>query len=442
MESRDRSNGRWNVLQKVAFRFFATFFTIYILPWPLGTLPYTEDLVKPWNDIHFKIIPWIGQNLMGLPPIVIFPNGSGDTTYNYVEILCYSVIALLVTVIWSVVDRDRPNHARLHDWVRMYVRFFLGYTMLSYGLAKVIQTQFPFPMLEKLTQPLGEMSPMGLLWTFMGFSYPYNVFSGLGEVVGGGLLFFRRTTTLGALILVGVVGHIVMLNFSYDVPVKLFSSMLLAMAIFLLVPDLKRLLDVLVLNRPTKPVELGSLFGVRVLEIAARLVAAGYLVYLVVTMVGRNREMQAAFGSKAPKSPIYGIYDVESMVRNSDTIPMLLGDSTVWRRVIVASSQWLAVRTMRDTTRYYSVTLDSVNKRMILTPRVARRTIPSQPAPAVPDQRSMFHLTYTRPDSTTLLLDGLAGSDTIHMQLRRRDESKYLLVSRGFHWINEYPFHR
>jgi hypothetical protein len=52
-------------------------------------------------------------------------------------------------------------------------------------------------------------------------------------VVGGALLLFRRTTTAGALVLIAVLTNIVTLNFSCDVPVKLFSSHLLLMAVSL-----------------------------------------------------------------------------------------------------------------------------------------------------------------------------------------------------------------
>ena len=29
-----------------------------------------------------------------------------------------------------------------------------------------------------------------------------------------------------------------------------------------------------------------------------------------------------------------------------------------------------------------------------------------------------------------------------HIQLRLRDRNKFLLVNRGFHWIQEYPYNR
>ena len=44
-----------------------------------------------------------------------------------------------------------------------------------------------------------------------------------------------------------------MLNFAYDVPVKLFSLHLLSMAIFIVVPDAKRLLNIFLLNKATVP---------------------------------------------------------------------------------------------------------------------------------------------------------------------------------------------
>ena len=30
----------------------------------------------------------------------------------------------------------------------------------------------------------------------------------------------------------------------------------------------------------------------------------------------------------------------------------------------------------------------------------------------------------------------------VHMQLKLKDRNQFLLVNRGFHWIQEYPFNR
>ena len=55
-------------------------------------------------------------------------------------------------------------------WFQVILRVFLFLAMTLYGLAKIFKGQFPDPSLEQLLQPVGEMSPMGLAWTFMGHS--------------------------------------------------------------------------------------------------------------------------------------------------------------------------------------------------------------------------------------------------------------------------------
>src|SRR6266704_954582 len=45
--------------------------------------------------------------------------------------------------------------------------------------------------------------------------------------------------------------NVVMINLSYDVPVKLYASHLLLACVFLLATDSPRLVNLLVLNRPT-----------------------------------------------------------------------------------------------------------------------------------------------------------------------------------------------
>jgi len=65
---------------------------------------------------------------------------------------------------------------------------------------------------------------MGLLWTFMAASKGYQIFTGAAEVLGGILLLWKRTTTLGALTVFGVMANVMALNFFYDVPVKLLST--------------------------------------------------------------------------------------------------------------------------------------------------------------------------------------------------------------------------
>ena len=198
------------------------------------------------------MVRWTAANVLGIQQTLVGPNGSGDTTPDYVRVLLCFVLACAVAVVWSAVDWRKTNHPWLNDLLRSYLRYVLAFTMLGYGLAKVgsVMNQFSEPSIEQLMKTYGESSPMNLVWTFMGASRAYTLFAGLGEVAGALLLVWRRTTILGAAVSFGVMLNVVMINFCYDVPVKQYSFHLLVMALYLLLPDLHRLANLLLWNQP------------------------------------------------------------------------------------------------------------------------------------------------------------------------------------------------
>lgn len=242
----------WTNTKLAIIRFLVVYFVAYIFPFPLDLIPYGGILWKSFSDFAFSQVETISKSFQGSDYAgLVRPNGSGDTTYNYIQVFFFLITALVIAAIWSVADRKkRLDYHRLFFWFLILLRYYLALMMISYGLAKVFKTQFPFPSPLRLTQPYGDSSPMGLLWTFMGYSTAYNVFTGLGEFVGGVLLFFRRTTMLGALIVIVVMSNVVALNFTYDVPVKLFSIHLLLMAFIILTPDLPRIIHFFLTRQP------------------------------------------------------------------------------------------------------------------------------------------------------------------------------------------------
>jgi hypothetical protein len=58
------------------------------------------------------------------------------------------------------------------------------------------------------------------------------------------------------------------------------------------------------------------------------------------------------------------------------------------------------------------------------------------------DKKWKGTLRYQRLSADQLSLDGNLGGQAMRMQLVRMDRSKMTLVSRGFHWVQEYPFNR
>jgi uncharacterized membrane protein YphA (DoxX/SURF4 family) len=417
----------WGPFGRVAFRLAFCYLLLFNLPFPIGLIPGLDPLAEAYFAPWRTGVPWVGTHLLGLPPITIFPNGSGDTTFNWVQLLCFAILTLGAAAAWTFLDRRRKAYPVLYDRLRTYLRFSIGTAMLSYGLSKVFKQQFPTPDVDRMIQLFGDASPMGLLWTFMGASTAYTFFAGAMEVAGGLLLFFRRTATVGALVVAGVMANVVMLNFCYDVPVKIYSTHLLLTAVFLLLPNLGRLADVLVFHRPTTPDVLGRPFvdpRKNRAAFAAKLVfLAGILLLMVNQRLAAHRRMSDA----APNPPFYGVYEVEELAPDGTVLPRLAGEkrlrTLVFNRAVGASIFW-----SDDSRERFAVQLDPAAHTLGLSERLI-----GTPA---------GDFTYRRPARGLLLLDGKLRDRPVRLRLRKVADRPFRLRDRGFHWVNEYPYNQ
>jgi hypothetical protein len=360
-------------------------------------------------------------------PLVITGSGSGDKTYDWVHAFTTLTLSVLIAVVWSALDRRREHYARLQQWVRLFARFALGSTMVGYGMVKAIPLQMPAPGLTRLLEPFGAFSPMGVLWYSIGASRPYEIFAGCAELAGGILLFIPQTAMLGALICLADSIQIFTLNMTYDVPVKLFSFHLIVLSLFLLAPDAPRLLNVLLLNRTAEPstmIPLGRTVRARRIVMAAQVLFGAYLVAM-----NLNSALDAwkQYGGGAPKSPLYGVWNIEHMVIDGQIRSPLTTDYDRFRRVVFDRPQQAAFQRMNDTFVLYGAKIDTSAKTVTLT-----RSNPTVP----------FRFSYEQPSPELLVLKGSIDGHTMQMEARLFDRSNFLLVSRGFHWVQEYPFNR
>jgi hypothetical protein len=321
------------------------------------------------------------------------------------------VLAAAATIVWSILDQKRANYRTFHAWLRIWVRYTLAMTMFGYGFAKVFPLQFSPPSLIRLLEPLNEFSPMGVLWTFMGASAAYTIFAGSAEVLGGLLLIPRRTTALGALVTAGVMTNVVLLNFCYDVPVKLYSSNLLLMAIFLAAPECRRLFDLFVMNRATRPSRVDDpLFRSRNMRRAAIALKSVLFAYVLYGQIKGGAESYRRFYTNAPKSPLYGIWNVARI------------EGAHWNKVVMERPQAMSIRRDDGAPTGFQTTFDEAHHRITLT--------------------NAGYLDYTRSGEDALHMEGVVQNQRLSMDLTRVDLSKFLLTNRGFHWINERPFNR
>jgi len=413
---------RWHPFTRTAFRFAFVYLLLYNLPFPLTAFPYVDKAAELYNSLWIWIVPRIARAVFNREISSVF-NGSGDRTFDYLLVACLLLISLVIAVVWTLFDRKRLSYPTLYRWLNLYVRFSLGTTMIGYGAFKVISSQFSPPTLDRLMQTYGDSSPMGLLWTFMGASEPYTMFVGFAEMISGILLFPRKTSTLGALMSIGVLSNVVALNFSYDVPVKLYSSHLLAMAIFVLLPDVRRVVNFFVLNRPTESVTVQPLFRRTLWHRSALVFASLFLIAVVGTSLYQSYDQRQRFIAR--RSPLYGVWEVEEFNLGQGTPTEA---SQRWRRIIFDSPGRIAVQTATDLQERFSVQLDQEKRTLTLRKR------------EVPGWNTV--LTYEQVSPEVITLAGALNGSEMTARLRRSEERKFLLKDRGFHWINEFPFNR
>lgn len=425
----------WSLATRVAFRFCVLYFGLYILMTQMlgGVLPIPGFGFPPLLTLQpmRSLVFMVGNGLLGVKP-TLHPTGSGDTLYDYTFAVTALLIAAIGTAIWSAAARHTTSHPRLFKWFRLFVRVGLGTTMLLYGFIKVFPLQMGHPtfQLTRLLEPYGDFSPMGVIWSSIGSSPGYQRFIGSAEVVAGVLLLVPWTSLVGALVSFGVATGVFMVNMTYDVPVKLFSLHLVLMAIFLIVPDTRRLVDWFVLNRPVPPrpnPRYGSSDRAHRAWIIAQLM---FLTWAVGNQVYRNAQSWKSYGGGAAKSPLYGIWDVDSMSINGELRPPLTTDTLRYSHaVFTTTNAGMVFQKMDQKFQRYTGRVDSVNHKITLG-RASDSTWKSE-------------LTYERPLlSARLIFEGKLDGNTVRIAMTKHDLSKFFLRSRGFNWVQEYPINR
>src|SRR5947209_15022501 len=140
----------WNLVGQVFFRFAFAYLVLYILPFPVPQLdsllhpfadPFADDptestlsewIAGPYQKAWDKAVLWTGEHVFD-KEITYRPRGSGDTTWNYVQVFLMAMIAGAITLVWTLAalawarfrKRRRAGYPVLHEWLRVYVRFYL-----------------------------------------------------------------------------------------------------------------------------------------------------------------------------------------------------------------------------------------------------------------------------------------------------------------------------
>jgi hypothetical protein len=397
----------WSTATTVAFRWFAIISFLFIAP------------IEPLTNL---VIPWVGNTLLGIEgEIALQTTGSGDTMAEYIRLFLHVALGFGGAAIWTMLEGTRAQYTKLLDWLTFSLRLAVATAMLGYGMAKLVGGQFSPPDDMRMLQTFGDASPMGLLWTFMGHSAVYSGFTGVAELLGGVLLLSRRTATLGALIVVGVMANVVMLNFCYDVPVKLFSSRLLLWALFLVALDRRRLFAVFTNSGRCEPRIMAPLFQRPRLHLAGQVLKALMGLTLVLGVVLGPMAMRDGTAEQGTTGELQASYEVQSFERNGEPVPPLVTDDERWHRVIIASWDRFVVFATSGKRSFYKAKLE--DDTLTLTTKHDGEDV-------------VLEFSVVRTEDGLRLL-----GETIDVELKAY-APEFLLRDRGLHWVQEVPYNR
>ncbi len=420
------------LLKKISFRFFFLYFLLTITPWfwlyAIPGISYvTGFYTQAMQWIVFKFNDWF---LHVKDKLNTEGYGSGDTSYAWAELYTIIILSLVIAIIWAMFSKKEKDSRSLEYWLHNLIRYNLIAVAFSYGIIKMFGLQMPFPNLSQLATSLGDFLPMRFSWMFVGYSQPYQFFSGVMEVTVGLLLLYRRTIPLGLIIGFGVFINVFAMNMCYDIPVKLYSMQIVIGCFFLLAIDSRKYLNFFILNKPTIPTtgynyrftKKWQRVGRIVLKTAFIILVVGWNIYDCINWYG---EMHKQETSVIPQ----GIYNIKSFKKNNQIVAINATDTLAWKDFIFDKGKQGSIKTA-DTTfwnkygRAYFIYETDEAKKMIHFKEGMSDSIP------------LFGMKYKFINKNTLQLEGVFKKDTLFYELVRNDK-KFPLAERQFHWISE-----
>ena len=343
----------WKEYQRVLFRIAFIFFIAISIP---NSLEWYNQLIH---------LDWLHLNYRDLYDVARFGSGInffGNTLFGS-ALLGYAnwIITLLAAVggglIWTAVVKlrktEHSEYNTLYYWLRVVVRYRAGIGIIGFGFTKLLPTQLPYPSLGVLNTNFGDLTAQKIYWLSIGIVPWYEVFAGVVEVLAGALLFFRRTTTLGAILLFGALSDIVYVNFAYDGGVHVYSSYFVLLAAFLLVQDIPAIYRLFIREKFTVPVNWYPQLALpwqKVLRTGLKSLAIflflGVLFYLqVVNFLYDPYKQPAVAGVKT----LRGNYHVTEFRINNRLIPYSPLDSLRWQEATFENWSTLTFRVNKPT---------------------------------------------------------------------------------------------
>ena len=353
---------------------------------------------------------------LGVIVLIFMSNeGCGDRPQDFRVTFVTLGIGFLAALAVSLLVKQGDVTQKIRYTLRVGIRLFLAYTFMTYGAAKVLDVQFPYSLMT-LDSRLIELAPMQMAWAFFSYTYTYQAIVGWSQIVASLLLCSRRTTPIGSILLLTVIGNIVMVNVFYDICVKLNSAIYLVMTLYLLLTDFKRLWAFFLANRTVAPRRYPILSQNQSLYRAGTILRALAILFVLIYPVYDTVQAKEEYGI-GEHGPLYGVWAIDppdSSLVQPDTLappPDTLAiapntDAEVWGRrweKLIFDTASIGVGKSAEGLDYFRYEVDSLQQQVSMT--------------FFSDSTLNFTGSYVFPADDRLMLTGIHGQDSVEVSL-------------------------
>jgi hypothetical protein len=397
---------------KTALAFFAILCILFI--------PFTFSLITfqlRFTDLIFgRLIGYISSHVFHI--YLHNTKVYSDSVSMYILIGLLFMIAVLLAWLAINIQKWKQYSNKWLAFCYSIALYYLILQLMKYGAGKVFKDQFYLPEPNTLYTPMGKLDRDILFWSSVGTSYSYNVITGSIEIIAGLLFFFRRTRLIGLLTGLVALLQIVLINFSFDISVKLFSLFLVFLNLYLLYPYLQRLLQFFFYEKNLLPKADIPTMGTShsFIKVFGKSLLAGLVlmeVFYPYIKAGNFND------DKAVRPYLHGAYEVTRVIEGTDTLPA--AQSPV-RRFFIHRNGYIIFQSPADEMQDFKLSYDTAHSLFILQDYQLKKTV--------------LKYSYSAVDSM-LVLQYFSGDKEIKLEGRQLDWKKMPALKNVFHWTVE-----
>ncbi|KLT67584.1 hypothetical protein [Pedobacter sp. BMA] len=401
----------WTVTEKGFFRFFFIYFILQSLPLSVDFF----HIVFGFNWFHIRY-----GDIFNISRLSAKFIPGADSFLNWIILAIFSAAGAFL---WSKQKKENYNYNELYYWLRAIVRYRLAIGIIGYGFLKFFPMQAPFPSISNLNTAYGDFSEWKIFSMSLGIVPGYESFLGGVEIVAGLLLLFRKTASIGAIIILIFTGNVFISNLGYGGGEYVYASYLISFAVFVLWFDAQRIYRLISLELPTQPNLYQPAF--RPAMKSLRLVAKAFVLIFFVFFYGLKtyfglRRDPYQFPRKAGLARAAGIYDVTDFKLNGKVIPYDPSNTSRWQDVVFEKWATISIRSPRtvitDSANYEQILSDDKSRNYELAGSGGRHyyayTLDTLKNQLLLENKNSHYLqeklrfNFSRPDTATIILSG------------------------------------